>query len=148
MKLLIGAKWLIIGACVLLLMAGCSYSARTEMSILHVGPDRGLAEAETLVNDLMRHHDGCFSGRNATLTRTASGDMVTYDFLMRDHGIQLRLTVNGLTGEIALALDEWSESRYSKEGAACYRQVVRALLSRYESDQFSVIERCKGPCAR
>lgn len=142
------SRWLLAGAGALLVLAGCAYSARTEMSVLQVDPGRALHEAEALAGDLVRHHDGCFSARNATMTKQVSGDGVSYDFLVRDHGIQLRLTVSALTGEIALALDEWSETRYSQDGAACYRQVVRALQTRYPGERLTILERCKGACVR
>lgn len=132
---------------VLFLLTGCSYSAKSVITVAGGSAGKDSANLEHIVKALRRHRDGCFSKRNATMLITGAGQQREYLISNKLSALDLRLSVEKSRGGVLLELNEWSERHFSAYAAGCYQQLKRRLAGDFGKSHIRVVESCKNsPC--
>lgn len=133
---------------VLFFLSGCSYSAKSVMTVAGGSAGNDSANLEHIVKALRRHRDGCFSKRNATMLITGTGQQREYLISNKFRALDLRLSVEKSRGGVLLELNEWSEKYFSTYAAGCYQQLKRRLAGDFGKSRITVVESCDNSACR
>ncbi len=123
---------------VLFFLSGCSYSAKSVISVAGDSARQDSANLEHIVKALRRHRDGCFSKRNASMLAMGAGQQREYLISNKFSALDLRLSVEKSRGGVLLELTEWSEKHLSTHAAGCYQQLMNSLARDFGQENVSV----------
>lgn len=147
---MLSVERVIIGALVavaVLSLQGCTYGARSEISIVRPSGDSVVERADRVIASLRAHQGGCFSANRADYEVTGDQENKKYIVRVLDSTIELHMEVKGGEGRVSATLDEWVQKNYSKQAADCYYMLLKQLALEFGPENLSVVERCEGPCA-
>lgn len=132
---------------VLFFLSGCSYSAKSVITVTGGSVGKDSANLERIVKELRRHRDGCFSKRNASMLITGAGQQREYLISNKLSALDLRLSLEKSRGGVLLELNEWSEKNFSTYAARCYQKLKKRLVRDFGESRIVVVESCdNSPC--